>query len=365
MLSPNDHPLLRHRCRPSERSVHPDEASFNHVYCLKDTKQLLAAWLGIADLPSWLTPRPSIVKLKSAHQQQPGHVPGTQSEGGEALEVRALRRIRSGHQCARRSPRGVRKKSGDPGPRVGRDKVRAPGGNSGVTPDRSPPPPPPTHPPTHPTATAAIGRTTPHALSPSLPPPSHRQSDSQLKFENDHWIDFAPVLKPIGLNCLVHALQSLDESERLTSAPPPNAPEPAQPSPDGGKGAEGAPAPSTRAKVPEEHVIEHDKTVLWGKCMYYLAKEIGVTGDSIRSLKKRIHTVRVVEPVETEKEREDRDSTSPPPEPQLQQMVSLVAEDSNGQLQLLTIGSPELVLDCCEEYWNGEVLAALRLWAAG
>ena len=36
----------------------------------------------------------------------------------------------------------MRKKWGGPGPRVGRDKVRAPGGNSGVTPDRSPPPPP-------------------------------------------------------------------------------------------------------------------------------------------------------------------------------------------------------------------------------
>eukprot|EP00667_Euglena_gracilis_P000774 EG_transcript_774 len=157
-----------------------------------------------------------------------------------------------------------------------------------------------------------------------------RASDRCLRFGDTRWTDYAAVLKPIGLNCLVHALQSLDEEERVTA----------------GHGPRVLP----NATGP----ISYDQTVFWGKNLYALAREIGVTGESITCLKKRIHTLHVVEAPEPVAGVDQDQEPGPVPPPAVQQMVSLVAEDGLGHWQLLTIGSPEIVLDCCEEYWDGE-----------
>ena len=182
-------------------------------------------------------------------------------------------------------------------------------------------------------------------------------AENLFQFADPDWKKHLAKLKPLGLTAALHCLQYLEEEVAGVQQPQTN-------------------RSHTRRKR-YQHTSSHmreqlhfDDTILWGKHLYFLGKEIGFSESMLTAsgfkLKKRIHTWRPMEKKKRRKENKtenvfdidkaNNDSTLD----SRQQMASLVVVDPDGQWQLLSIGAPQFLLEYTSDYWNGEEVLPLE-----
>eukprot|EP01060_Flectonema_neradi_P004035 TRINITY_DN1266_c0_g1_i6.p1 TRINITY_DN1266_c0_g1~~TRINITY_DN1266_c0_g1_i6.p1 ORF type:complete len:1417 (+),score=259.61 TRINITY_DN1266_c0_g1_i6:185-4435(+) len=181
------------------------------------------------------------------------------------------------------------------------------------------------------------------------------KAENLFQFADPDWKKHLPKLKPLGLTAALHCLQYLEEEVAGVQQPQTNR--------------------SHTRKKRYQHTSSHmreqlhfDDTILWGKHLYFLGKEIGFSESMLTAsgfkLKKRIHTWRPMEKKKRKKTTEhvfdmdkaNNDSTLD----SRQQMASLVVIDPDGQWQLLSIGAPQFLLEYTSDYWNGEEVLPLE-----
>ena len=193
-------------------------------------------------------------------------------------------------------------------------------------------------------------------------------AENLLQFADPDWTRHLPQLKPLGLTASLHCLQYLEEEVAGVEVPRSQPGAPSQPS-SSHRRREGRKSkrPQTSSHMREQ--LHFDDTILWGKCLYFLGKEIGFSERLLTAsgykVKKRIHTLRPMERLRRRKRTQNGpetytnttnyDSTLDG----RQQMASLVVIDPEGQYQLLSIGAPQFILEYTTDYWNGEEVLPL------
>eukprot|EP00755_Sulcionema_specki_P016520 Sspe_Gene.10410::Locus_3482_Transcript_1_1_Confidence_1.000_Length_5372::g.10410::m.10410 len=193
----------------------------------------------------------------------------------------------------------------------------------------------------------------------------HLSSTGSLQFADPNWTEHLPALKPLGLTAALHCLQYLEEEvARGPAITPAPAPKPV-------KGRRKRRHRNTPAP-PSKHMraqLHFDDTILWGKYLYFLGREIGFSESLLSAagfkVMKRIHTLRPMETRLRKKQAEihnDMVENNDPTLDERQQMASLVVVDSNGEWQLLSIGAPQFLLEYTTEYWDGSDVCPLS-WA--
>eukprot|EP01064_Diplonema_japonicum_P004355 TRINITY_DN12825_c0_g2_i1.p1 TRINITY_DN12825_c0_g2~~TRINITY_DN12825_c0_g2_i1.p1 ORF type:complete len:1642 (+),score=367.69 TRINITY_DN12825_c0_g2_i1:95-5020(+) len=185
-------------------------------------------------------------------------------------------------------------------------------------------------------------------------------AENLLQFADPEWRKHIPQLKPLGLTAALHCMQHLEE--QVEKVPTPQ--RPTKPSKHNHKKRKNK---HSAAYVREQ--LHFDDTILWGKYLYFLGKEIGFSVQLLHALgfkvMKRIHTLRPMETFKKNKktakgaEMYEKTANYDPTLDGRQQMASLVVIDPEGNWQLLSIGAPQFILEYTPDYWNGEEVLPL------
>eukprot|EP01063_Lacrimia_lanifica_P007252 TRINITY_DN145_c0_g3_i1.p1 TRINITY_DN145_c0_g3~~TRINITY_DN145_c0_g3_i1.p1 ORF type:complete len:1851 (+),score=714.58 TRINITY_DN145_c0_g3_i1:176-5728(+) len=190
---------------------------------------------------------------------------------------------------------------------------------------------------------------------------SDSSAENLLQFADPEWAKYLPQLKPLGLTASLHCLQSLEEEVRGNVNQSANHPHKKQ-----HKGRQKRKAETNQQSHHMREQLHFDDTILWGKYLYFLGKEIGFSEGLLRAsgykVKKRIHTLRPRERTYRTAGEGLQYSNAANYDQTLdarQQMASLVVIDGNGKWQLLSIGAPQFILQYTSDYWNGDDVVPL------
>ncbi|GAM17379.1 hypothetical protein SAMD00019534_005540 [Acytostelium subglobosum LB1] len=178
---------------------------------------------------------------------------------------------------------------------------------------------------------------------------SHTQYS--ISFNDQDWQEHLNALKPMGLNCL------LNKTCRLYSGGDSNGNNSNSIS---GSRLSTLPNSFNGQRLLSDHVSkiqlikdrEESNDTTNSQCLCLLAKEIGFSDEVSNQFVnlKTIHTL-TQRSVKGDAKASDDDSSKDSPS-----MISLVAKDMSETLQLLSKGSTDLILEHCNQYWDGTTI---------
>ncbi|KAF2069378.1 hypothetical protein CYY_009303 [Polysphondylium violaceum] len=164
---------------------------------------------------------------------------------------------------------------------------------------------------------------------------SHTQYS--ITFSDNQWRDHINSLKPLGLDCILNRTCRINSDlSRPSSSTIP------------------ASTSFSQDQASKLQLIRdrEDTSDSNSQCLCLLAKEIGFS-DDVPNQYVRLKEIHTLTQHHSCKQHHPSDPTVEP----TPYMISLVSKDINSEtLQLLTKGSTELVMENCQQYWDGETL---------
>jgi hypothetical protein len=155
-----------------------------------------------------------------------------------------------------------------------------------------------------------------------------KSHESGIRFEDLSWESYLPTLKPLGLNLLLGAYDAVTH-------------------------------PLARADAHLKQIgLKHPLRLSAARqtCACRVGAEIGFTADAISCFQRR-GCVCVVERQHAESYLLNAGSCGEWPT----MLASLYEEKENGYLQLLSEGDVSLILNCCDDYWDGHQLVPMDM----